>query len=113
MQTDFLRKGRKEGYSLGFEGLFLRKDFIEAGIEPCVFMEEQFHERTDQTVPVAIKRCLGKKEFLECRRMTPRYVRVCKDMDVRVSPITMNERINYSRWTVSVGLLQGTEVGNT
>ena len=50
VQTDFLKKASKEGRSLGFEALFLRKDFIEAGIEPSVFMENQLDDGTDQIV---------------------------------------------------------------
>lgn len=90
MQSSFLRKAHKEGYSLGFAGLFLKADFVEAGIEPCVYMEEHYDDRTDQTVLVQINRCLGKKEFLESRLVTPRYVRVSKGLDVRVSPTALN-----------------------
>ena len=74
VRSSFLKKAHKEGYSLGFEGLFLNADFTEAGIDACVYMREHYDDRADQTIFVQINRCLGKKEFLECRLVTPRYV---------------------------------------
>ena len=61
VQSSFLKKAHKQGYSLGFEGLFLKADFTEAEIDQCVYMEEHYDDRTDQTVLVQINRCLGKK----------------------------------------------------
>ena len=86
VRSSFLEQAHKLHYSVGLEGLFLKADFSGAGIDFCFYTKEQYDDRTDQTVLVQINRCLGKKEFLECRQMTPRYVRVSKGMDVRATP---------------------------
>ena len=90
VRSKFMEQAHKEHYSHGLEGLFLKSDFTQAGIDACVYMKEQIDDRTDQTVLVQISRCLGKIEFMECQHMTPRYIRASKGMDVLVTPTASN-----------------------
>ena len=90
VQTDFMKKADKGGYPLGFEALHLRKDFINAGLEPIAFMETSFDDRADQTVLGHVHRCVGKKEYIEMRNMTPRYIRCTMRIDCRMCPTALN-----------------------
>ena len=86
VRSSFMKQSHDEGYSHCFEGLFLKKDLEAMGIDACVYMKKEVDERTGNTVPMPIRKCLNKWESMEIRHVTPRYLRCIKGMDVPVSP---------------------------
>lgn len=82
-----MKKSYKQGYSLGFEALFLIADLVEANIPVEEYMVVDLEDNTSQPT----KRCLPADESTRgIRSCVPRYVRCIKAPDVALTPQSLN-----------------------
>ena len=102
-----MKQAHKQHYSYGFEGLFLKSDFAEMGIDACVYMKEEKDYRTGETILVQINRCLNKKG-VHRKSAHDAEVHSSRQRDGRQGHTHSVKRIHDSRRTVPTIVLPNT-----